>query len=390
MLRKIGYGLAFGAAGAGLAVVGWPGAPGSPATLINRVDVITIPVLLAALPWVGRRRFGPVGDSWPVRILRAGGFLAVFALVLVKARVERFEYAALPGRPWLAGLWAGEIGFLVVTGLYVAGLLAVTARRPPAAPAALAIGTGAGAVAGLVVFALPPVGNPLHVTKSWLAVVHGLGWGVAVPLVLAGSVVAGLAAARRASSRGGRLPLADVRTRQGVAAGLCAGAAAALLVSLAGISAAALQSHQATRFSPGAASQHPVHIPAGLYDFEVSLGDSAAGYLLVLVFFPLLGAGLGAWGGLCAADRPGRQPGDGGGGGGGFSDGPPPPPPPGGRRLDEERQPAILSGYLFELPGLAGLPQTQEDEHAAPGRRERAPAGTAGTAGPPRARQRGS
>jgi hypothetical protein len=35
----------------------------------------------------------------------------------------------------------------------------------------------------------------------------------------------------------------------------------------------------------------------------MSLADTAAGYLLVLVFFPLFGAGLGAWGALYTAGR---------------------------------------------------------------------------------------
>ena len=203
MKRRIGYGLAFAAATAGLAVVGWPGAPTDPATLINRVDMIAILTMLVLLPRIARSRYGPVRDSRLTRILRAGGCLALFALVLVKDDVQRFEYARLPGRSWLAGLWAGEILFLAVTAIYLVGLLAVTARRPPAGPSVLAVGTCAGAAAGLLVFALPPVGNPLHVTKTWLAVVHGLGWGVAVPLVLGGGIVAGLVAARKAAGRGG-------------------------------------------------------------------------------------------------------------------------------------------------------------------------------------------
>jgi hypothetical protein len=61
---------------------------------------------------------------------------------------------------------------------------------------------------------------------------------------------------------------------------------------------------------------------------------SAAGYLPVLVLLPLLGTGLGAWGGLLATNPAGHRPG--GNGGGGGSGGPAPPPvPPGGLRLGE-------------------------------------------------------
>src|SRR5215472_5367190 len=136
MPRRIVSSLVFLAATAGLIWAGWPGAPANPATLVNRVDVIAAVVMLAGLPWLARRVFGPAGDSWLARIVRAGGYAAVFALVLVKAEVERPEYAAHSGHAWLAGVWAGEIIFLVVIAAYVAGLLAVTARRPPFSPEA--------------------------------------------------------------------------------------------------------------------------------------------------------------------------------------------------------------------------------------------------------------
>ena len=364
--------LAFGAAAAGLAAAAWPGTPGSPVTLIDRVEVVAAPVLLASARWAAGQVFGPAGGGWLARIVRAGGYAAVFALILVKAEVERFEYAALRGGPWLAGLWVGEIVFLVVMAAYVAGLTAVTARRPPAGPAALTVGTVAGIAVGLVVLALPPIGNPLHVAHAWLALVHGLARGVAVPLVLGGGVAAGLMTARRTSGRGSRLPLAEVRARQGVAAGACAGIAAALVLSVAGVGAAALLPHRARSVPPALPVGY--HLPTSVQEFEVSLGSSAAGYLLVLVCFPMLGAGLGAWGGLCAIGRPARPPG--GGGSGGGSPGPGPASrPPGGRRQSEDRQPAVLAGYLVRLPDEAFPDQGRGDAHAPPGRRERIPVG---------------
>jgi hypothetical protein len=376
VLRRIGYWLALGAAVAVLTVVAWPGAPGDPATLINRVDLIAITAMLVVLPWLARRRFGPVRDSWVARSLRSGGFLTVAALVLVKARAERFEYATLPGRTWLAGLWTGEVVFLAVTAVYLAGLLAATARRAPAGPVPPAVGSAAGAVAALVVFVLPPVGNPLHLAKGWLGVVHGLGWGIGLPVVLGGGIAAGLAATRRALGHGGRSRSTAALAWQGIAAGLSAGAAAALLLSVAGISAAALLPGQEPRFRTGAVSAAVAqHVPPWLYQFEMSLGGSAAGYLLVLVFFPVLGAGLGAWGAIVASPRPGAGDGGGGGGGGGGS-GPEQPPPadPGGRSLDVGSGSAILSGYLRVIPGLADLTSVQH-EPAAPEHSEKIPAG---------------
>jgi hypothetical protein len=396
MPRRIVSSLVFLAAAAGLVWAVWPGAPANPATLINRVDVVAAVVILAGLPWLARRVFGPPGGSWLARIVRVGGYAAVFALALVKAEVERSEYAVHSGRAWLAGAWAGEIIFLVVIAAYAAGILAVTARRSPFSPMALAIGAGAGAAAGLLMYALPPVGGWPHITVGWLAGVHAVARVLAVPLALGISIVAGLVAARRASRRQ-QLPLADVRARQGTAAGLCAGAAAALVFCVLSTGTAALLPHTVkpltwvfTKPSPtvstfaGAPIPHPpVRSPRGGYlsrpdiynralrQFEMSVADTAAGYLLALVCFPLLGAGLGAWGGLFAAGHPGRRPGGGGGGGGGAPE-PGPPPPDGGRRAGDDGQPAILRGYLHELPGF---PAPGDEPAAAPAHPEKVPAG---------------
>ena len=337
MPRRIGYWLAFGAAAAGLVWAGWRGAPDHLATLINRTDVIVTVVLLAGLPWATRKVFGPVRGSRPARIARLTGYAAVLALALVKAHVGRLGYAAVAGHPMLAGVWAGEIFYLVVVAAYVTGLLAMTARRPPAGPAALAVGAGAGALAGLVMYALPLRTQP-HIANGWLAGMDGAARVLAVPLTAGAVVVAGWAAARRTSLRGVLRPQARAQVRQAIAAGLCAGMAGALTVSVLGISTIALVPHELARLS----WTLPTHqLPPGtVYAFESSVSSSAAGYLLVLVFFPLLGAGLGAWGGLCAADRPGSRP---GGGGGGPGEPAPAPPPPGGdAELDDEPQPVLV------------------------------------------------
>jgi hypothetical protein len=376
MVRTVGYSLAFGAVAVGLAIAGWPGPAANPATLLTRVDVIATVVTLAAVSWAARRVFGPVGDSRPARFIRIGGYLALFALLLAKAYVARSEYAGMPGGSWLAGLWLGEFFFLLVLAAYVTGLLALTARRPFASTPSLAIGTAVGAAVGLLASVLR-VGDPPDIASARLELLHG--WPrLIVAFLLVGAVVgAGLVAARRAPGRGSELPLADVRARQGVATGLCAGAAAALLASAVGIAATALLPHQEVRFRwpvPGLSVLQ--HMPSGVYELKMGLSNSAAGYLLVLVLFPLLGAGLGAWGGLCAAGRPGRRPGGGGGGGGGQ--GPTPAdPPPNGKRVDEDGWPAIIHG--LEFPAADDLPRALEGEPA-PGHREKekVPVGAAG------------
>jgi len=379
MPRKIIYPLAFGAAAAGLAWAAWPGAPADPATVISRADVIATVVMLAGLPWAARRVFGPAASGWLPRAVRAGAYAAVFTLVLAKARAEQAEYANVPGRGVLAGVWAGEVVFLLVMAAYVAGLLAVTARRPPVGRAALATGTGAGAALGLAVYALSVLRGPLHVTGAWPAWARGAPQLLAMALVLGTAFAAGLVAARRTSGRGSALPLADTRARQGVAAGLCAGTAAALLASVLGTGTAALLPHQVGRFQwvlPTGRLQ-----PASVLEFELGVSHSAAGYLLVLVLFPLLGAGLGAWGGLFAAGQPGRRPRGGGGGGGPDGTPPTPPPPAWGRYLGGDRGPVILPGG--HRPGLAAgadTPPPPAEGPAAPDRRERVPVG-AGRAG---------
>ncbi len=365
MPSKIGYSLAFSAAGAGLAWLSWPGAPADPATLINRVDVVAILVTLAVLPWAAGRVFGPAGTSRLARSMRVAGYAAVFTLVLVKAQVERSEFAASAGRPGLAGLWAGEMVFLVVVAAYIAGLLAVTTQRTPVRPGALAIGTGAGIAAGLAMYALPPLAHPPQVTNVWLNGAYDVARVLVVPLVAGAGVAAGLLAARRTSGRGSQLPFADARARQGVAAGLCAGAAAALVVSVLGIATIALLPQEAARLQwalPGGQA-----VPGSVYAFEVSVSDSVAGHLLVLILAPLLFAGLGAWGGLYGAGNPNRRPGGGGGGGGGGHGPAPTPPPPGGaRRRGDVALPALYPGVpLPGLPAGDGLPRPSEPDQPA-------------------------
>jgi hypothetical protein len=354
--------------------------------LINWVDVIATAVTLAGMPWAIRRVFGPVAAGWRARAARVGGYAAVIALIAVKSGVARFEHAPAAQRHLLAGIWTGEIVFLVVLAAYVAGLLAATARRPPAAPAALVIGARAGVAVALVMYALPAMGHPLHLSNAWLAWVYAAARVLALLLALGAGIATGIAAARRTPVRGSRLPSADARARHGVAAGLCAGTVAALLVSVLGISTVALFPHEANRLtwtlpyrytepnSPALlwqsrhdpAMQYRDAAPNAVYDFEVGVTDSAAGYLVVLVLFPVFGAGLGAWGGLYGAGQPRRRPGGGGGGGGGGPD-PVPPPPDEGIRHDDERLPAILrGGYLHELPVTEGLPAAPGDEPVQP------------------------
>jgi hypothetical protein len=378
MPRRIACWLAFAAASAGVLWVGWTGPAAYPASMLTRVDVVAAVLILAVTPWPARRRFGPVGPGWLARVVRAVGYATVFALLLAKAEAEGRYYAVAGGHAGLVGAWTGEIVFLLVLAGYTAGLLAVTARRPPASRTALAIGIGAGVAAGLISYALPPL-HPLHVPAGWLTDLYVAGRLLAVPLLLGAGVAAGLTAARRTRARTGRLTLADTRSRQGFAAGLCAGGAAAILFVLLSNGTIVLAPHvlEPLRWTWSTAAGKNSSTYPVLDRFEMGAANTAAGYLIALIVFPVIFGGLGAWGGMYGADRPGHRPGGGGGGGGGGGPRPPQPPPPdGGRRAGDDQIPAIFrGGYLKELPGLGDLsPAPREAAPAAP---DRVPAGPA-------------
>ena len=164
--RRLGYLLAFAAAAAGTAWSAWSGPPGDSAIVINRVDVITMAVILAGLPWAIRRTRGPVAGSRLARLVRTGGYATILALVLVKAAVERVAGAPPNNVHGPARAWIGEVVFLAVMAGYAAVILACTARRSPAVPATVAMGTAIGAAIGVVAYALGPLGFPLRFTGS--------------------------------------------------------------------------------------------------------------------------------------------------------------------------------------------------------------------------------
>lgn len=377
MPRTIGYWAMTAATAAVLSWATWPGAGHNPATLIGRVDVVAAVLILGGLPPAVRRRYGAVGSGWVPRLVRIGGYAIVIALIMVKADVEQFELARGLQTTKLAGVWFGEVVFLVVIAAYVAALLSVTARRPPASPAALGIGTGAGVALGIAVYALRPLISYTPESGRWLPVLVGLAKFLAVLLLLFAAVRAAIAAARYSSRRGSQRPRINELAQQGFAAGICVGISAALLVSILGITTIALAPHTAPSIQwtlpaklllPGRGS---LHAPNAVAVFEVGFSRAAAGYLLVLIVFPLLGAGLGAWGGLFAEGDSGHRPG-GGGGGGGPEDPDPEPTPPGGMRnkLDEPD----LS--LLDLEDLVGhWDDLEEFPELDPESPERIPAG---------------
>jgi hypothetical protein len=302
--RRLGYPLAFAAAAAGTAWSAWSGPPGDTAIVINRVDVLTIAVILAGLPWAIRRVHGPVAGGRLDRLVRTGGYAAVLALVLVKAAVERVADAPPNNSRGSAVAWIGEAAFLAVMTGYVAVILAFTARRSPAAPATVAIGTATGAVTGVLVYALGPLGFPLRFTGLWPTCLYDAAMALGVLLALGAPVAAGLAASRWS----GRSSPAGSGARQGALAGLCTGSAAALAVAVLSTATIALLPYNGGlrswaashvgQWTPVVGQVAPV---VGIRLGYVA-GNSAfaAGYLIVLLLSPVFGCGFGAWAGRVA------------------------------------------------------------------------------------------
>jgi hypothetical protein len=298
--RRLAYPLAFGAAAAGTAWTAWSGPPGDSAIMINRIDVVTIVVILAGLPWAIRRAVGPVADGRSARVLRAGGYAALLALVLVKAAVERVADAPPNNVAGPARAWMGEIVFLAVMTCYAAVILACTARRSSALPATVAIGTATGAAVGICVYTLGPLGFPLRFTGLWPAHLYDTAMALGAVLALCAPVAAGRAASRAVGSA----PMSS-RARQCALAGLCTGAASALVVAMLSTATIALLPYDSGlrgwavahigHWSPVVGQVTPV--VGTRLGYVAGNSAFAAGYLIVLLLGPLFGCGFGAWAG---------------------------------------------------------------------------------------------
>lgn len=286
------------AAAATLAVrAGWHSGSTIPSARIDRVFLILLVVLLGLAPWVVRVIFGPVADNRTARVVRTAAYGLVCALVPVLIVLSgyagaRFEnmHAMNPER-WRDDMVSGAVGssilLLVLIGAYAVAVLIMTARRPALSPVTLSIGAGSGAAAGLLAYALTPFGGVLHVGPFWLRL-------LAYPALFVLLGIVPIAAGIAVTGRTGR-------TGQGTAAGLLAGAAAALVVTVLTIpTMVAFPTHVPLKW----ANPDP-NVPHGtLYELQMSVGDTAGRYLAVLILAPLLGAGLGAWGAEARRPRP--------------------------------------------------------------------------------------
>jgi hypothetical protein len=293
------------ATGAAVAVIryGWHGDWDNPATPVNRIFLVSIVVVLAALPWLTRsgKIFGPVCGNTAARVLRVGGYLAVCALLPIVISVGNFagarvarcgECSPAEQQQWQAERVGDAVGgsliIFVLMALYAAGILWMTARRVSISPAAQAVGGGCAVVGGLAVYGLSPTGRTWDAGRGWLNTVIGL----AVVLVVLGTpmVAGGWAAARSRTST----PSEDW-LKQGILAGTVVGAVGALLITVLTIPTMLVFPD---RVPLKWANPSPL-VPHGtVFEIQMSLGDAAVGYIVWLLLGPLLGATLGlagAW-----------------------------------------------------------------------------------------------
>jgi len=314
-LRRLG-GVAAGlAAGAVLVWLDWHPGSANPAMPAIRATMIGVGLMLAVLPWATRPVLGPTAEYRVARIVRVGGYLAMYALLLVTVGLSRFagsrfdHFRAFDQRNWEADMRSGAVLsatlIIIVVGGYAAAILALTARRTSVAPTTLAVGAGAGLTAAAIVYVLMPLGNPRHSGNWLLSTGYETVAVMALPVAL---FAAGLFAARRIADPRPAPPAQDGmvpdpaatearRLREGSIAGLCAGGAAALLLGILTITTMLLFPRQVDLewANPDPAVPHGT-----AYEVQMSVGDAAVKYQAGLLLGPLLGSALGAIGGSIA------------------------------------------------------------------------------------------
>jgi hypothetical protein len=304
--------LMFAAAAALATWAAWPGSPASFATSVDRVDVITVIVLLAGLALLTRWFFGRPGRGWTARLLRAGTYAAILALVPAKNVIEQvldvpprggneLRLYRLITAPGFGHRWQNEILFLVVLALYAAVILWLTSQRSQVAPATLAAGAIAGCVLGAAWYVIGPLGfGGAPATNPWLpgSDIDPF-MALAVISMFAAPVVAMVAADRRYTRPAGTARPTAARLRQLVAAGLLTSMFGAVFVTVCGTGtiAAMLRApwlrnwlYQGHLLS-GVYRLQPLlrGNPAALvYSHQITAATDAPPFLIICIIFPLV------------------------------------------------------------------------------------------------------
>jgi hypothetical protein len=395
MPRRTGTALLFAVAAAVAAWAAWPGPPAYLAVSNQRALVIAMIAVLALLPLLTRRWFGPAGRSRTARALRVFTYAAVLAFMPARNFIEGFRdvpprvglelrvYAFINDELRIARAesWDG-IAFVVIVVLCAAAMLWLTSQRSQIAPVTLAVGAVAGIAVGVAVFAVAPLGLSKAATNPWLPgsdvdPLILLAW----ILVLFAPVTAGLVAQRCYPSPDSATPPANAVARQILAAGLLTNLVGALIVAAVGTGTTALTLNAAWLRNWLYHGQREFFGIAGLrsllggdpaaitYSHELTASVDSSMLLVMCVAFPLIAlavAGMAALGALGSAEaEQGGEPPRGGGG---------PPAPkavpdgPGGAQLPtlthhDVRLPAACSA----VGGQASLGVTGQEIHIAAG-----------------------
>ena len=353
----------------------WPGASAGFADSVARVDLVTMVLLLAAVAVIGRSVFGPSVDNRTAKCLRFGVYVGVLILVPAKNVVEQVLDAPPRGGldlrlyhlisdPGFGNHWRNEIIFLVVIGLYLAVIVWMTSLRSRIAPATLTIGALCGAVLGIVMCALGPIGLGGAPTNPWLPGSDSDPLLVlAFCALFAGPVVAAALANRRYKASGSSAQPRSFRLRQIIGAGLLTNMVGALFVTVIGTGtvAASLKAvwlrswlyHGQRQFFGlgGLRLLLRGHPEAVSYSHSITAAVDAPPYLIICIVFPLIALVLTGLAMVSRTNVP-VDPSDGGRGDGGPRSPQRPPEPP---RGSEQR-----SGTDDHVDSPAGRAPTRE------------------------------
>ncbi len=329
MPRRLARVALFAVAAGTAAWAAWP-QPAVGHAAVSQFHVIATVLLLAGLPLLARRFFGPPTPSRAGRSLRVFCCAAVLALMPALAIVEAFANLT-PARPayryvfciaqgWsdVQGCtgelgrstggpdWAGEIPLLLMTIAYVGVILFLTSRRSRVTRDTLTVGIGLGLVFGLVMYVVAPLGLSHDATDPWLPgstadPLVALAW----ILLFGGPAAAAVLAVWRGRGSGGAPLPRNVRIRQGLAAGVLANGTAALLVSALGFGTTALTLRSGSLLHWLNHGQHLTAIAA--YRYEISASTDTNVYLFMLIWFPVIGLLMSALGVACSQARPGDR-----------------------------------------------------------------------------------
>ena len=305
----------------------WP-QPGIGHAGVSQFHVIATVLLLAALPLLARRFFGPPSPSRAGLSLRVLCCAAILALMPGLAIVEAFANLApaqpgysytyciaqgwtgtqscggVPGRSTGGPPWQGEIALLLMTIAYAGVILFLTSRRSQVTRSTLAIATTTGLLFGGVMYAVAPLGLSRGATNPWLPgstadPVVALAW----ILLVGGPAAAAVLAVRRARGPGGAALSRNVRIGQGIAAGVLANGIAALFTSALGTGTVALVLRSGWMLHWLNHGHHLTAIAA--YHYQVNASSDAVIYLFMLIWFPVIGLIMSALGAACTPlDRP--------------------------------------------------------------------------------------